>query len=94
MPENPKEFDLIVVGGGPAGIVGATTAAAFGKNVAIVDNHQNWEAPVPTRALFPVKRYEKPLLRFRECDPAIFTVWICLCAGRLLSPTFFSTSET
>jgi NAD(P) transhydrogenase len=39
MPENPKEFDLIVVGGGPAGIVGATTAAAFGKTVAIVDNH-------------------------------------------------------
>src|SRR3984957_8912275 len=39
MPENPKEFDLVVVGGGPAGIVGATTAAAFGKSVAVVDNH-------------------------------------------------------
>src|SRR5580692_2906969 len=39
MPENPNEFDLVVVGGGPAGIVGATTAAAFGKTVAIVDNH-------------------------------------------------------
>lgn len=33
------EFDLIVIGGGPAGIVGATTAAAFGKTVAIVDDH-------------------------------------------------------
>src|ERR1700679_2025528 len=40
MPENPNQFDLVVVGGGPAGIVGATTAAAFGKTVAIVDNHQ------------------------------------------------------
>src|ERR1700693_1226930 len=39
MPENPKEFDLIVVGGGPAEIVGATTAAAFGKTVAVVDSH-------------------------------------------------------
>src|ERR1035438_5840163 len=39
MPENPKEFDLIVVGGGPAGIVGATTAAALGKSVAVVDSH-------------------------------------------------------
>src|SRR5882757_6966478 len=39
MPENPKEFDLIVIGGGPAGIVGATTAAAFGKTVAVVDSH-------------------------------------------------------
>ena len=39
MPENPIEFDLIVIGGGPAGIVGATTAAAFGKTVAVVDSH-------------------------------------------------------
>src|SRR5580658_8026139 len=39
MPETPKEFDLIVIGGGPAGIVGATTAAAFGKTVAVIDNH-------------------------------------------------------
>jgi NAD(P) transhydrogenase len=37
--ENPKEFDLIVIGGGPAGIVGATTAAALGKTVAVVDSH-------------------------------------------------------
>ena len=40
MPENPTgEFDLIVIGGGPAGMVGATTAAAFGKTVAVVDSH-------------------------------------------------------
>ena len=39
MPENPEEFDLIVIGGGPAGIIGATTAAAFGKTVAVVDSH-------------------------------------------------------
>src|SRR5580693_8286052 len=39
MSEDPKEFDLIVIGGGPAGIVGATTAAAFGKTVAVVDSH-------------------------------------------------------
>src|SRR6202166_3034957 len=39
MPENPEEFDLVVIGGGPAGIVGATTAAALGKSVAVVDSH-------------------------------------------------------
>src|ERR1700728_4731528 len=39
MPENTKDFDLIVIGGGPAGIAGATTAAALGKSVAVVDNH-------------------------------------------------------
>jgi NAD(P) transhydrogenase len=39
MPEIPKRFDLVVIGGGPAGIVGATTAAALGKTVALVDSH-------------------------------------------------------
>jgi NAD(P) transhydrogenase len=39
MSELPKEFDLVVIGGGPAGIVGATTAAGFGKTVAVVDSH-------------------------------------------------------
>ena len=32
-------FDLIVIGGGPAGIVAATAAAGLGKHVALVDNH-------------------------------------------------------
>src|ERR1700691_878047 len=41
MPEDPQEFDLIVIGGGPAGMVGATTAAAFGKTVAVVDSHHD-----------------------------------------------------
>jgi NAD(P) transhydrogenase len=35
-----KAYDLVVLGGGPAGIVGATTAAALGKTVALVDSHQ------------------------------------------------------
>src|ERR1700684_4352051 len=39
MPENPEEFDLVVIGGGPAGIVGATTAPALGRTVAVVDSH-------------------------------------------------------
>ena len=39
MPDNPGEFDLIVIGGGPAGMVGATTAAALGKTVAVIDSH-------------------------------------------------------
>ena len=34
-----QAYDLIVIGGGPAGIVGATTAASFGKTVALIDNH-------------------------------------------------------
>jgi NAD(P) transhydrogenase len=35
MPEH--SFDLIVIGGGPAGVSGANTAAIFGKRVALVE---------------------------------------------------------
>jgi NAD(P) transhydrogenase len=38
MNQQPDLFDLIVIGGGPAGIVGATTAAALGKRVALVES--------------------------------------------------------
>ena len=39
MSEKIKEYDLVVIGGGPAGIFGATTAAFFKKSVALVDSH-------------------------------------------------------
>ena len=39
MSESTLEFDLIVIGGGPAGVVGATTASAMGKKVALVEYH-------------------------------------------------------
>jgi len=32
-------FDVVVVGGGPAGIIGAVTAASCGATVAVVDRH-------------------------------------------------------
>jgi NAD(P) transhydrogenase len=32
-----KDYDLVVIGGGPAGIAGAATAARFGKSVALID---------------------------------------------------------
>jgi NAD(P) transhydrogenase len=33
-----QPFDLVVIGGGPAGIAGATTASALGKRVALVES--------------------------------------------------------
>jgi len=39
MPSEPKSYDLVVIGGGPAGINGATTARILGKTVALVDRH-------------------------------------------------------
>src|SRR4026208_623801 len=37
--DGKREYDLIVLGGGPAGIIGAATAASFGHTVALVDSH-------------------------------------------------------
>ncbi|PWU06034.1 MAG: Si-specific NAD(P)(+) transhydrogenase [Terriglobia bacterium] len=34
-----KSYDLVVIGAGPAGIVGAVTAAALRRSVAVVDSH-------------------------------------------------------
>src|SRR5579862_6758207 len=39
MPEENVEYDLVVIGGGPAGIVGAATAATHHKRVALIDQH-------------------------------------------------------
>jgi NAD(P) transhydrogenase len=39
MPNEIKNYDLVIIGGGPAGIVAASTAAEFHKSVALVDCH-------------------------------------------------------
>ena len=40
MPDETKTYDLIIIGGGPAGIIGAATAKAAHQTVALVDNHR------------------------------------------------------
>ena len=40
MTNDLKTYDLVVIGGGPAGITAATAASSFRKSVALVDSHQ------------------------------------------------------
>ena len=40
MSGETKAYDLIIIGGGPAGIVGAATARASHKPVALVDSRR------------------------------------------------------
>src|SRR6202521_734628 len=40
MTNDLKTYDLVVMGGGPAGITAATEASSFRKSVALVDSHQ------------------------------------------------------
>ncbi len=55
-PHTSKPFDLIVIGGGPAGYVAAIRAAQLGKSVACVERDKlggvclNWGC-IPTKAL-------------------------------------------
>jgi len=39
MSSETRTYDLVIIGGGPAGIVAAATGAGAGKKVALVDNH-------------------------------------------------------
>ena len=59
-----KDFDVVVIGGGPAGISGATTAGVFGKRVALVEKlHDVGGAGINTGTI-PSKTYAKLHWRF------------------------------
>ena len=50
------DWDLVVIGGGTAGIVGAKTAAGLGAKVLLVERHRTggdclWTGCVPSKAL-------------------------------------------
>lgn len=57
---NNKYYDLIIIGGGPAGLVAAKVARGFGKSVAIVEKEKKigggctWTGCVPSKALIHI----------------------------------------
>lgn len=40
MPQTERSYDLVVIGGGPAGVVAASTAAESRRSVALIDYHR------------------------------------------------------
>src|ERR1700689_5829117 len=39
MSNETKNYDLVIIGGGPAGLIAANTAASLHKTVALIDSH-------------------------------------------------------
>ena len=48
MTNDLQTYDLVVMGGGPAGITAATVASSFGKSVALGDNQEIGGAGINT----------------------------------------------
>ena len=40
MPTETKSYDLIIIGGGPAGLIGAATGAGLNKTVALINSQR------------------------------------------------------
>ncbi len=73
MSESTRKFDLIVIGGGPAGVVGATTAASMGKKVALVESRAEPAVQARIRGRSLVRRCAKLHLPCRVCGPGVST---------------------
>lgn len=60
----PREFDLIVIGSGPAGEKGAAQAAYFGKRVALVEKHKLLGGALINTGTIPSKTLREAALYF------------------------------
>ena len=58
-----KHFDLIVIGGGPGGYVGAIRAAQMGKKVACVERAKLHKAPFATARILRRLRIGRLVVR-------------------------------
>src|ERR1700704_6630889 len=57
-------YDLVVIGGGPAGIIGAATAAALGAKVALVDKDADLGGAGANTGTVPSKTLRETALAF------------------------------
>jgi len=75
-------YNLAVIGAGPAGIVGATTAASMGARVALIDRYGISAAPVRIPAPCPARPCAKRHLLSLASGRVISTVSIFHCAAK------------
>ena len=68
MTEAPQEFDLIVIGSGPAGEKGAAQAAYFGKRVALIERHPLLGGALINTGTIPSKTLRETALYFSGLD--------------------------
>ena len=64
MPDPARDYELIVIGGGPAGLFGATNAAVLGKKVALIDRHHELGGAGTNTGTVPSKTLRETALAF------------------------------
>jgi len=94
MFDETKPYDLVVIGGGPAGIIGAATAATLGHTVALVDSHSDLGGAGANTGTVPSKTLRETHWLCRALALATSTVWIFRYGGRRRFRIFCATNET
>jgi pyruvate/2-oxoglutarate dehydrogenase complex dihydrolipoamide dehydrogenase (E3) component len=80
-------YDLAVIGAGPAGIVGATTAASLGAKVVLIDRYGDLGGAGANTGTVPSRLCAKRRSRSRASARVISTASIFHCAAKQRSPT-------
>ena len=88
MTNDLKTYDLVVIGGGPAGIAAATEASTFGKSVALVDIHQEIGGAGINTGTVPSKTLRETAWPCRVLSRATSMESIFRYAGKSPSPIF------
>src|SRR5260221_13108343 len=85
-----KDYDLVVIGGGPAGALGSLLATLFGKRVALVEKKQNLGGAGINTGTIPSKTLRETALAltgWRSRD--LFGVDLSLRRGATTDGVFF-----
>ena len=86
MPD-AQQFDMVVIGAGPAGCAAANTAAFLGRTVALVEKCPAVGGAAINTGTIPSKTLRETALAFSGLKSRALTGSICPCAARPMSMT-------